>query len=204
MFCKPGDTIRFLAFAQIAASGLGKTGITVTLSINEGTTNKVTVASATAMTAVDATNQPGLYYYDYTVTSTFFGTIVAQATTADTTVLVRSLEMLWISVPWLPNVAQGAASAGSSTSLTLAGASASDNLYNGQTLAIIAGTGAGQSRIITGYVGSTKVATVGKAWAVTPDNTSVFVVLTAGRAHLDAINYTAVNGVGSVGTPWGP
>ena len=41
----------------------------------------------------------------------------------------------------------------------------------------MSGTGAGQPpRQITGYVGSTKVATVASPWIVTPDNTSVFVI----------------------------
>jgi hypothetical protein len=101
MFCKPGDQITFLFFAQIAASGLGKTGLTVTVSVNEDTTNKVTVASTTACIALDATNQPGLYYYRHTVTAGFYGIITAQATTTDTTCIVRSLQSLYISVLWL-------------------------------------------------------------------------------------------------------
>jgi hypothetical protein len=68
----------------------------------------------------------------------------------------------------------GTASAGSATTITLAGASAVDNYYNHQVVQITAGTGAGQSRTIVGYVGSTKVATVARAWATNPDNTSVF------------------------------
>jgi hypothetical protein len=42
---------------------------------------------------------------------------------------------------------------------------------------IISGTGVGQApRLITDYVGATKVANVAPGWAVTPDNTSVFEV----------------------------
>lgn len=54
-------------------------------------------------------------------------------------------------------------------------ASATDDLYNGCILHVVSGTGAGQSRVIKDYVGSTKVATV-DTWATTPDNTSVFIV----------------------------
>lgn len=70
----------------------------------------------------------------------------------------------------------GTASAGAATSITLAGAAATDNIYNHMLVRITGGTGAGQARVIVSYVGSTKVATVGRNWTVTPDNTSVFVV----------------------------
>jgi hypothetical protein len=70
----------------------------------------------------------------------------------------------------------GTAQAGANTTITLAaGASATDDYYNGATIQVIAGTGAGQSRVITDYVGSTKVATVA-AWGTNPDNTSVYTI----------------------------
>jgi hypothetical protein len=55
----------------------------------------------------------------------------------------------------------GRATAGSSTSITLAvGASADNDYYNGYLLYIRGGTGIGQARRIADYVGSTRVATV--------------------------------------------
>lgn len=70
----------------------------------------------------------------------------------------------------------GTAQSGStSTTIKLrAGASFSDDAYNNLTIQIISGTGAGQTRTITDYVGSTKVATVSSAWTTTPNNTSVY------------------------------
>lgn len=70
----------------------------------------------------------------------------------------------------------GTAQAGSAGSITLAaGASATDDIYNGMVISITSGTGSGSSGIITDYVGSTKVATVQKTTATfTPDNTSVY------------------------------
>jgi hypothetical protein len=55
-------------------------------------------------------------------------------------------------------------------------ASAADDYYNGALIRIIAGTGAGQTRRITGYNGTTKVATVDSSWDVAkvPDNSSVY------------------------------
>lgn len=69
----------------------------------------------------------------------------------------------------------GTAQAGSTSTITLqSGASATDDTYNGQVVYISSGTGAGQSRAIGDYVGSTKVATVITNWATAPDNTSVY------------------------------
>jgi hypothetical protein len=65
-------------------------------------------------------------------------------------------------------------------------ASPLDDAYNGQELAIVANTGAGQRRVITDYVGATRTAIV-SAWAVTPNTTSAFevnpllITVTAGK-----------------------
>lgn len=77
-------------------------------------------------------------------------------------------------------IRSGTAQAGSGTTITLdASASAVDDFYNNQKIHIVSGTGVGQGRIISDYVGSTKVATVA-SWATNPDNTSVFVILPFG------------------------
>ena len=75
-------------------------------------------------------------------------------------------------------VRSGTAQGGGSTTITLdASASATDDLYNGCLVWVVAGVGAGQAGVITDYVGSTKVATVDNTWRTNPDNTSVFVLL---------------------------
>jgi hypothetical protein len=75
------------------------------------------------------------------------------------------------------NILTGLAQAGASGSVTLpATASASNTYYPNQIVEIVAGTGAGQARVITAYNGTTKVATVGVAWSTTPDSTSMVVV----------------------------
>jgi hypothetical protein len=71
----------------------------------------------------------------------------------------------------------GTAQAGASTTITLkSGALATDDIYIGATVRITGGTGSGQSRVISDYVGSSKVATVASAWSITPDNTSTYTV----------------------------
>lgn len=72
----------------------------------------------------------------------------------------------------------GTASAGGASTITLAGASAVDNIYNLAYVYIVSGTGAGQIGQVLSYVGSTKVATMTASWGVTPDNTSVFRIVT--------------------------
>ena len=71
----------------------------------------------------------------------------------------------------------GTAQAGAAGSITLAaGASDTDNLYNGQVVNILSGTGAGQSRAIDVYTGNTKVATVITNWVTNPSSDSVYEV----------------------------
>ena len=74
------------------------------------------------------------------------------------------------------------AQAGAAGTITLdAAASATDDFYNEAWVMIVSGTGAGQARLITDYVGATKVASVSPNWATTPDATSVFVILPVAR-----------------------
>jgi len=73
------------------------------------------------------------------------------------------------------------AQAGAAGTITLdASASATNDLYNGLVVAIVSGTGAGQARQVTDYVGATKVANVTPNWITNPFSDSVFVLLPAG------------------------
>lgn len=78
------------------------------------------------------------------------------------------------------------AQAGASGTITLdASASATNNLYRGEWIVLTGGTGVGQVRLITAYVGSTKVATVLPAWVTTPDNTSTFTIIPAAGVDVE-------------------
>lgn len=80
---------------------------------------------------------------------------------------------------------EGLAQGGAASTITLnAGASSIDNTYNGQVVVLRTGTGQDQSRIITGYVGATKVATVDAAWATQPTSSTGYMMLQSSR--LDA------------------
>lgn len=83
----------------------------------------------------------------------------------------------------------GFAQSGGAATIQLANAAASvDGSYVGQEVFILSNTASGQRRVITGYVGATRIATVSVAWSVVPDSTSGYEVtplsatLVAGKA----------------------
>jgi hypothetical protein len=87
--------------------------------------------------------------------------------------LVDGTRLLFVTE--LGTVRQNTAQAGGASTITLdTGAEATDDFYNNMASVIVSGTGEGQTRYISDYVGSTKVATVGSAWGVQPDLSSVF------------------------------
>lgn len=86
----------------------------------------------------------------------------------------------------LPVLNSGTAAAGAAGTITLAsGAVAIDDYYNGCIVRTTGGTGGGggsgsqgnQARVITGYVGSTKVATISPNWETTPSTDTTYEVL---------------------------
>ncbi len=97
-------------------------------------------------------------------------------------------------------LASGTAQAGASGSITLAaGASATDDLYKGLVVKIYGGTGAGQSRTISGYIGSTKVATVSWNWTATPDNTSTYSLMSESNPSINSSLQVST----TASDPWG-
>lgn len=72
----------------------------------------------------------------------------------------------------------GTAQAGAASTITLAaGASAVNDFYKGMVITITSGTGSGQTRVIHGYAGSTKIASIMPNWTTNPDGTSAYSVL---------------------------
>ena len=81
----------------------------------------------------------------------------------------------------------GTAQAGAAGTITLAAdAVATNDYYNNAIVLVYAGTGIGQSREITDYVGATLVATVDTSWAVNPDATSKYIVIEGARTWQSA------------------
>src|SRR6185369_13892752 len=117
----------------------------------------------------------GFYYVNYEIyTDGTFTTLDTSYVQFTELVLVRST---------IQSLRDGTAQGGTSNTITLdSGASNVDNYYKGSVVQIVSGTGAGQSRSITSYVGSTNVATMDLAWATAPDSTSIFSIKPTGTA----------------------
>lgn len=161
--------------ARVTANTDQLAGQTVTA--GAGVTFPASVASPTNITGgtittvTNLTNAPTAGDFTATMkTSLNAATPTASLSTLDTLVLQS-----------------GTAQAGAASTITLAsGASSTDNLYRGLEVTVYGGTGTGQSRVITGYVGSTKVATVDEAWITNPDNTSTYKVLEFRNSKMDS------------------
>lgn len=137
----------------------------------------------TVATVTNLTNAPTSG--DFTATmKTSIGTAVAASAVASVTGSVGSVASAGITRGSFAadtghqTIRSNTAQAGASGTITLdASASATNSFYNNCLCFLTGGTGVGQCRFITGYVGSTKVATVNSAWATTPDNTTTFAIL---------------------------
>jgi len=81
----------------------------------------------------------------------------------------------------------GTAQGGDTQEITLAAGSTSVNdECIGQIVELTGGTGAGQSRAITGIVTATEVASVSSAWATDPDSTTIY------KLHPDAVSLISI------------
>jgi len=99
----------------------------------------------------------------------------------------------------LQTIRSNTAAAGAVGSITLdAGASAADDFYNDLIVLLTGGTGVGQARLISDYVGATKVASVVPDWVTAPDATTTFALLPQGRVDVgqwvDAVPNALVTG----------
>ena len=71
----------------------------------------------------------------------------------------------------------GTASAGTTSSITLQTSLGANNVCKGFLVVITGGTGVGQSRVITSYTDSTRVALVSWNWIAIPDATSQYAIM---------------------------
>jgi len=87
----------------------------------------------------------------------------------------------------------GIATAGTNNTITIrASASAINSTYQDLIIYIMAGTGAGQARLIDTYVGATKVVTIHGTWTTNPDATSVYAMIASGMSHVQDIGADAL------------
>ncbi|RKZ09464.1 hypothetical protein DRQ25_06300 [Candidatus Fermentibacteria bacterium] len=91
------------------------------------------------------------------------------------------------------------AQAGTASTITLdAGASSTDNIYVGSVIILAEGTGAGQTKTIVAYNGTTKVATINGTWIINPDNTSVFQIWASAHTEHTAHGTAQAGTAGSI------
>lgn len=165
------------------------------------------------LTELDSTRAPGVYYLD--IDTSLFVSPVAKdkyfvyVSQQGASNAVNALQMGEFRVGTIVDAVEanlnapvalfaGTASAGSSASITLAGGSSTDEFYRWMTVAITSGTGAGQARVVAHYVGSTKVATVHRAWTTAPDSTSVFELTASVQPELLEIGLAQAGGASTL------
>jgi len=122
--------------------------------------------------ATEIATSSGMYYLSLTAAEMTTDVAAIIAKSATTGIKTSPLVLYPVNLPVIL-LSDNAGAYDSTTTINLgSGASATDDYYNGAIVYIYGGTGSGQARMITDYVGSTKLATVHVAWATNPDATS--------------------------------
>lgn len=179
-------TISGIATAAIVATEMADTSylsdVAVLVDQVEGYTDSLEASAtslAAAIAALDDLSSAQVQAAAAAALAAYDPPTQAEMDTAIASILTEGGAGPWGAAGTNPNlVRSGTAQAGAASSITLdSGASSVNSYYRGSLIHITGGTGAGQARIIIGYVGSTKVATVDTAWATNPDNTSTFAIL---------------------------
>lgn len=149
------------------------TAYAITVDLSGGDDISVSLDGTERITTNSSFNNAATAHGLYSDQSTTFGLVdtfvinEAEVTPGANGPAVSSAEILNTS---RANTAQ----AGAGTTITLdASASAVDDFYNGCRIVTTGGTGSGQTRTITDYNGTTKVATVA-TWDTNPDVTTTF------------------------------
>mmetsp|Transcript_32310 Transcript_32310/g.75480 ORF Transcript_32310/g.75480 Transcript_32310/m.75480 type:complete len:2927 (-) Transcript_32310:112-8892(-) len=161
-----------------------------------GSTTTITLAAA-GTSAVDG------YYVGMNVAITTAGagglatTDVRRVVSYDGTTKVATVEAAWASggspdgaTVYVITTLQEGYSTGAATASTFTlalGASPANDYYKGMKITITTGTGVGLERYITGYVGSTRVATVNEQWTV--DLTSKYAISPVSESVFYAVSY---------------
>lgn len=89
-------------------------------------------------------------------------------------------------IPGIVSLHSGTADAGAAGTIDLETgvASTTDDLYNGALIALTGGTGAGQSRFISDYNGTTQQASINPDWTTNPDATTTYSIVPDGRKDI--------------------
>lgn len=155
-------------------------GGTITFPTNATVASTTNITGGTITTTTNLTNLPAITSGWLTATGIASDAFTAAKFAADTT---------------CKSMGSGTCgTVGAATVVLGAGAVGVDSYYDGQIIAITAGTGAGQARIIGSYVGSTKVATLTEAWSATPPATgaSTYTLIPMSDVEVGTLNAASV------------
>ena len=179
-----GSGNNYLAVSAITSAMLSKIrhaqSADTMILVHEDLTSLKIVRGATnsdwTVSAITFTNPPQ-YAYSTTLTEPT-GTITPSGTTGNVTITA--------SASIFHDGRSSTAQAGGSATITLdSGASATDDIFNGATITTTGGTGSGQTRVISDYVGSSKVATVSVAWATQPASDTTFTITSQANQYIN-------------------
>lgn len=147
----------------------------------------VTKNNGTKTLGTGSVTNKGGGYFNYAPTQAETNADHLAFTFSGTGALTSTLQLYTnnLLLPIRTNTAQGPGTGSNQIQLDT-GASATNGIYDPSMILITAGTGAGQSRNIMQYDGTTKIATVDRNWKVLPDATSVFsIIANSGREHVN-------------------
>ena len=169
------NTIQKIFIFVTDYNGAAKTGIAATItaqiSLDGGTTNATNDANPTEL---DATDAPGIYYFDTTAAEMNCDCVVLQAATTTAGCTIRPVIIYTDLYRFNAAVATDAGNSTTSFKTTLT--SAVDDFYNYAFLLITSGALLGQVRRVTDYVGSSKIITC-DAFTSIPADAVTFVLI---------------------------
>lgn len=145
----------------------------------DATTGEMTYALTTAHTATLGLNYKAVWQYTIN-TNVYYETQLFDVVNSILSIPITD-EDIFNELPSLKKAnfqATGTATAGAATTLTdTIRRKEQDDHWKGGIIEILAGTGAGQTRDITGSAQSSGVISIDPAWGVNPDTTSVYRVV---------------------------
>lgn len=172
------QTVRFQwnSFNSSGASVTRTTNGTISVYKDGGVTQTTTGVTDTE----DFDGLTGVHDVAIATTDSFYVagsdyTVVLSAATIDGQTVNAVLAHFSIENRFRGEASRATAQGGAAQAITLATTeSATDDALIGWFVRAKTGTGAQQKRVITDYVGSTKVATVDRPWVTVPDSTTVY------------------------------
>ncbi len=184
------DATSAYVISQVVTAGVARGGAAGTVRLaNAASSTDGAYVGMTVELVASATLSP---HFDATTTLDYLFASAGAGQTQDIAAYDGPTRTATVGAAWNPvpdattvyvvtqTATRGTARAGSAATIQLAeAASSGDDAYTGLEIALTGGTGNGQRRAVTSYVGATRTATVSPAWETAPDDTSAYAVTQA-------------------------